>query len=313
MARDHAPDRRHAAAGCQRGHRRRALEAELLADPKEAAEHLMLVDLGRNDLGRVCRPGTVEVVDFMKVQRYSHVMHLEAAVSGTLAPGRTALDATLSCFPAGTLSGAPKVRAMEIIDELEPTRRGLYGGVVGYVDFAGDLDTAIAIRTAVVATASPTSGRGRVVADSVPANEDAGSVSKAAAVLGAVAEAAGLSRLVADSLRFCRAFRFGGVGDVRAQQSIWGLVLFRSSTRLTLKERSMIESAERATSTAVREYHHGRTPAAWAGSIIAAVAFILGQSFMVGPNWTLLWVSSVLLVLSLVTGGVLRRMGFGQS
>ena len=173
-----------------------AMETELLADPKEAAEHLMLVDLGRNDLGRVCVPGTVEVVEFMKVRRYSHVMHLEAAVSGTLADGRTALDATLSCFPAGTLSGAPKVRAMEIIDALEVSRRGLYGGVVGYFDFAGDSDTAIAIRTAVIrdGRAYVQAGAG-VVADSVPASEDAESVNKAAAVLGAVAEASRLRRL----------------------------------------------------------------------------------------------------------------------
>jgi len=177
-----------------------ALEAELLADPKEAAEHLMLVDLGRNDLGRVCVPGTVAVVEFMKVRRYSHVMHLEAAVSGTLAAGRTALDATLSCFPAGTLSGAPKVRAMEIIDSLEVSRRGLYGGVVGYFDFAGDSDTAIAIRTAVLrdGVAYVQAGAG-VVADSVPANEDAESVNKAAAVLGAVAEASRLRRIADES------------------------------------------------------------------------------------------------------------------
>ena len=176
------------------------LETELLADPKEAAEHLMLVDLGRNDLGRVCLPGTVEVVEFMKVRRYSHVMHLEAAVSGTLAGGRTALDATLSCFPAGTLSGAPKVRAMEIIDRLEVSRRGLYGGVVGYYDFAGDSDTAIAIRTAVVrdGVAYVQAGAG-VVADSVPANEDAESFNKAAAVLSAVAEASQLARLLPGS------------------------------------------------------------------------------------------------------------------
>ncbi|MFT4110669.1 anthranilate synthase component I [Propionicimonas sp.] len=173
-----------------------SLEAELLADAKEAAEHLMLVDLGRNDLGRVCDPGTVEVVEFMKVRRYSHVMHLEAAVSGTLSAGRTALDATLSCFPAGTLSGAPKVRAMEIIDRLEVSRRGLYGGVVGYFDFAGDCDTAIAIRTAVLAdgVAYVQAGAG-VVADSIPANEDLESRNKAAAVLGAVAEASALTRL----------------------------------------------------------------------------------------------------------------------
>jgi len=171
-------------------------EAELLADPKEAAEHLMLVDLGRNDLGRVCRPGSVTVIEFMKIRRYSHVMHLEAAVAGTLADGRTALDATLSCFPAGTLSGAPKVRAMEIIDELESSRRGLYGGVVGYFDFAGDSDTAIAIRTAVIAdgVAYVQAGAG-IVADSVPANEDAEVSNKAAAVLGAVAEASRLVRL----------------------------------------------------------------------------------------------------------------------
>ncbi len=173
-----------------------ALEAELLADPKERAEHLMLVDLGRNDLGRVCRPGTVAVIEFMKVRRYSHVMHLEAAVVGALRPGQTALDATLSCFPAGTLSGAPKVRAMEIIDRLEVSRRGLYGGVVGYFDFAGNSDVAIAIRTAVIkdGVAHVQAGAG-IVADSVPASEDAESRNKAAAVLGAVQAACALTRL----------------------------------------------------------------------------------------------------------------------
>jgi anthranilate synthase component 1 len=176
------------------------LEAELLADPKEAAEHLMLVDLGRNDLGRVCRPGTVKVLEFMKVRRYSQVMHLEAAVTGELAEGRTALEATLSCFPAGTLSGAPKVRAMEIIDEVETSRRGLYGGVVGYFDFAGDSDMAIAIRTAVIreGVAYVQAGAG-VVADSVPANEDAEAANKARAVLAAVAEASTLVRLEQDA------------------------------------------------------------------------------------------------------------------
>ncbi|MDR1712006.1 MAG: anthranilate synthase component I [Propionibacteriaceae bacterium] len=168
-----------------------ALERELLADPKEAAEHVMLVDLGRNDLGRVCEPGTVSVIEFMKVRRYSHVMHLEAGVTGTLAAGKTALDATLACFPAGTLSGAPKVRAMEIIDELEASRRGLYGGVVGYFDFAGDSDVAIAIRTALLKDqkAYVQAGAG-VVADSVPANEDLESVNKAHAAIRAVQEAA---------------------------------------------------------------------------------------------------------------------------
>ncbi|MCW3157585.1 anthranilate synthase component I [Micropruina sonneratiae] len=176
-----------------------ALEAELLADPKERAEHLMLVDLGRNDLGRVCAPGTVEVVEFMKVRRYSHIMHLEAAVIGELAPGRTALDVTLSCFPAGTLSGAPKVRAMEIIDELEVSRRGLYGGGVGYFDFAGDSDVAIAIRTAVIAdgVAHVQAGAG-IVADSVPHNEELEVRSKAAAVIRAIEGAHRLRRLDRD-------------------------------------------------------------------------------------------------------------------
>ncbi|WP_165989855.1 anthranilate synthase component I [Streptomyces sp. YIM 98790] len=167
-----------------------ALAEELLADPKERAEHLMLVDLGRNDLGRVCAPGTVEVVDFMSVERYSHVMHIVSTVTGQLAAGRTAFDALTACFPAGTLSGAPKPRAMEIIEELEPTRRGLYGGCVGYLDFAGDADTAIAIRTAVLrdGVAYVQAGAG-VVADSDPAAEDAECRNKASAVLRAVATA----------------------------------------------------------------------------------------------------------------------------
>jgi anthranilate synthase component 1 len=149
-----------------------ALEEELRADAKERAEHLMLVDLGRNDVGRVCAPGTVEVVDFMDVRRYSHVMHLESTVTGQLAAGKTAFDALTAAFPAGTLSGAPKPRAMEIIDKLEVTRRGVYGGVVGYLDFAGDADTAIAIRTAVLrgTTAYVQAGAG-IVADSDPAAE----------------------------------------------------------------------------------------------------------------------------------------------
>ncbi|GHH60772.1 anthranilate synthase component I [Kitasatospora indigofera] len=166
------------------------LAAELLADPKERAEHLMLVDLGRNDLGRVCAPGSVEVVDFMSVERYSHVMHIVSTVTGEVAPGRTAFDVLTACFPAGTLSGAPKPRAMRIIEELEPTRRGLYGGCVGYLDFAGDSDTAIAIRTAVLrdGTAYVQAGAG-VVADSDPHSEDTECRNKAAAVLRAVATA----------------------------------------------------------------------------------------------------------------------------
>ncbi|MFE0423148.1 anthranilate synthase component I [Streptomyces sp. NPDC058953] len=163
------------------------LAEELLADPKERAEHLMLVDLGRNDLGRVCEPGSVEVVDFMSVERYSHVMHIVSTVTGRVAEGRTAFDVLTACFPAGTLSGAPKPRAMQIIDELEPSRRGLYGGCVGYLDFAGDSDTAIAIRTALLrdGTAYVQAGAG-VVADSDPVAEDTECRNKAAAVLRAV-------------------------------------------------------------------------------------------------------------------------------
>ncbi|QKW19147.1 anthranilate synthase component I [Kitasatospora sp. NA04385] len=166
------------------------LAAELLADPKERAEHLMLVDLGRNDLGRVCAPGSVEVVEFMTIERYSHVMHIVSTVTGEVAEGRSALDVLTACFPAGTLSGAPKPRAMQIIEELEPTRRGLYGGCVGYLDFAGDSDTAIAIRTAVIRdrTAYVQAGAG-VVADSDPHAEDTECRNKAAAVLRAVAAA----------------------------------------------------------------------------------------------------------------------------
>ncbi|WFE29342.1 anthranilate synthase component I [Solwaraspora sp. WMMD791] len=167
-----------------------ALAAELLADPKERAEHVMLVDLGRNDLGRVCRPGTVEVPEFATVERYSHVMHIVSTVVGELRADRTAFDALAASFPAGTLSGAPKVRAMEIIEELEPTRRGIYGGTVGYFGFGGDLDMAIAIRTAVIrgGRAYVQAGAG-IVADSDPAAEERETQSKAAAVLVAIAAA----------------------------------------------------------------------------------------------------------------------------
>jgi anthranilate synthase component 1 len=170
-----------------------ALAADLLADEKERAEHLMLVDLARNDLGRVCRPGTVDVVDFMSVERYSHVMHIVSTVVGEVAEGRTAYDVLAATFPAGTLSGAPKVRAMELIDELEPTRRGLYGGTVGYLDFAGDMDMAIAIRTALLRDGRAyVQAGGGIVADSDPQAEFTESVNKATAVLRAVATAATL-------------------------------------------------------------------------------------------------------------------------
>ncbi|HUL98870.1 MAG TPA: anthranilate synthase component I [Mycobacterium sp.] len=166
------------------------LEKELLSDEKERAEHLMLVDLGRNDLGRVCVPGTVRVDDYSHIERYSHVMHLVSTVTGQLAEGRTALDAVTACFPAGTLSGAPKVRAMELIEEVEKTRRGLYGGVVGYLDFAGNADFAIAIRTALMCdgTAYVQAGGG-VVADSNGPYEYTEATNKAKAVLNAIAAA----------------------------------------------------------------------------------------------------------------------------
>ena len=167
-----------------------ALEKDLRTDEKERAEHVMLVDLGRNDLGRVCEPGTVKVRSFFSVERYSHVMHLVSTVTGLLRRDRNAFDAVTACFPAGTLSGAPKPRAMEIIEELEPTRRGLYGGIVGYLDFAGNADTAIAIRTALVRDGvAYVQAGGGIVADSDPVAEDTECLNKARAVLCAVATA----------------------------------------------------------------------------------------------------------------------------
>ena len=168
----------------------------LLADPKERAEHVMLVDLARNDLGRVCVPGSVEVPDFMRIEHYSHVMHLVSTVAGEVAPQWDALDVFDATFPAGTVSGAPKPRAMEIIESLEPTRRALYAGTVGYVDAGGDLDMAIAIRTAVLhqGRAYVQAGAG-VVADSDPATEEAETRHKARAVLSAIATAESLQEL----------------------------------------------------------------------------------------------------------------------
>jgi anthranilate synthase component 1 len=165
----------------------------LLADPKERAEHVMLVDLARNDLGRICVPGTVEVPDFMRIEHYSHVMHLVSTVAGEVAPDRDALDVFDATFPAGTVSGAPKPRAMEIIESLEPTRRALYAGTVGYLDAGGDMDMAIAIRTAVLhqGRAYVQAGAG-IVADSDPATEEAETRHKARAVLSAIATAEGL-------------------------------------------------------------------------------------------------------------------------
>jgi anthranilate synthase component 1 len=167
-----------------------ALGEELLADPKERAEHLMLVDLGRNDLGRVSESGSVEVVEFMQVERYSHVMHIVSTVIGRLAKGKSAVEALFAVFPAGTLSGAPKPRAMQIIEDNEPTRRGIYGGTIGYLDFTGNIDTCIAIRTAVIkgGVAYVQAGAG-IVADSDPRMENQECLNKAAAVLGAIATA----------------------------------------------------------------------------------------------------------------------------
>jgi anthranilate synthase component 1 len=167
-----------------------ALAAELLADPKERAEHVMLVDLARNDLGRVCRAGTVEVPEFFTVERYSHVMHIVSTVVGEVTAERSAYDVLAATFPAGTLSGAPKVRAMEIIEELEPVRRGIYGGVVGYFGFSGDMDTAIAIRTALMRDGiAYVQAGGGIVADSDPQAEETETRNKSAAVLAAIAAA----------------------------------------------------------------------------------------------------------------------------
>jgi anthranilate synthase component 1 len=166
------------------------LGAELLADPKERSEHLMLVDLARNDLQKFCAPGTVVVRDFMHIERFSHIQHIVSTVTGHLREGAVAYDALRATFPAGTLSGAPKPSAMRIIDRLEPVRRGVYGGTVGYFDFAGDMDMAIAIRTAVIkdGTAHVQAGGG-VVADSDATMEHRETQTKAAAALRAAASA----------------------------------------------------------------------------------------------------------------------------
>ncbi|MDE3130054.1 MAG: anthranilate synthase component I family protein, partial [Acidobacteriota bacterium] len=161
--------------------------AGLLADPKERAEHVMLVDLGRNDLGRVCEYGSVRVDDFMVVENYSHVMHIVSNVSGTLSPGVGALDALRAVNPVGTLSGAPKVRAMQIIDELEPVKRCGYGGAIGYASYGGDLDTCVHIRTAVIKDGLVhIQAGGGTVADATPANEYEESVNKSRALRAAI-------------------------------------------------------------------------------------------------------------------------------
>ena len=172
------------------------LEAELTADAKEQAEHLMLVDLARNDLAKVCRAGSVEVTEFMRVERFSHIMHLVSSVEGDLLPGANAIEVFRATFPAGTLSGAPKPRALAIIDELEPAQRGLYGGVVGYFGFGGDADLAIAIRTATISGGvARVQAGGGLVADSDPESEYQESRNKAAAPLRAVAVANAMRRV----------------------------------------------------------------------------------------------------------------------
>jgi anthranilate synthase component I len=165
----------------------RQIAAGLLADEKERAEHVMLVDLGRNDLGRVCEYGSVVVDELMEIESYSHVMHIVSSVSGMLRPGVGAMDALRSALPAGTLSGAPKVRAMQIIDELEPVKRGGYGGAIGYLSYAGDLDTAIHIRTVVVKDGvAHVQAGGGTVADAKPAYEFEESVAKSTAAIRAI-------------------------------------------------------------------------------------------------------------------------------
>jgi anthranilate synthase component I len=178
----------------------KALERELLADPKERAEHIMLVDLGRNDVGRAAELGTIEVSDCMTVERYSHVMHIVSNVTGKLAPDKTVFDALRLALPVGTVSGAPKIRAMQIIDELEPTKRGPYAGAIGYIDYNQNMDTCIALRTMVITPRDGGAAKGPadswnvyvqagagIVADSVPASEHQECISKASALLKAVA------------------------------------------------------------------------------------------------------------------------------
>jgi anthranilate synthase component I len=167
-----------------------ALEADLLADPKELAEHLMLIDLGRNDAGRVSEIGSVRLTEKMVIERYSHVMHIVSNVTGKIRPGMSAIDVLRATFPAGTVSGAPKIRAMEIIDELEPVKRGVYAGAVGYIGWSGNMDTAIAIRTAVIRDGilHIQAGAG-IVADSIPANEWEETMNKGRAIFRAVAKA----------------------------------------------------------------------------------------------------------------------------
>jgi anthranilate synthase component 1 len=164
----------------------RATELELLADPKERAEHVMLIDLARNDIGRIAEIGSVKVTESFVVERYSHVMHIVSNVEGLLKPGLTSMDVLKATFPAGTLTGAPKVHAMELIDELEPTKRGLYGGACGYISYAGDMDVAIAIRTGVIkAGVLHVQAAAGVVADSVPEMEWAETEHKARALIKA--------------------------------------------------------------------------------------------------------------------------------
>jgi anthranilate synthase component 1 len=163
------------------------LEEELRKDPKEIAEHIMLVDLGRNDVGRVAEVGSIKVTEMMTVERYSHVMHLVSNVEGDLREGLDAFDVLRSCFPAGTVTGAPKVRAMEIIEELEPTKRGPYAGAVGYFSYSGNMDTCITIRTLVIKDNKVyvQAGAG-IVADSIPEKEYAETVNKAMGMMRAV-------------------------------------------------------------------------------------------------------------------------------
>jgi anthranilate synthase component 1 len=167
-----------------------ALEADLLADPKERAEHIMLIDLGRNDVGRVSEIGSVKLTEKMVVERYSHVMHIVSNVTGRLRPGLTAIDVLRATFPAGTLTGAPKIRAMQIIDELEPVKRGIYGGAVGYLSWSGNMDMAIAIRTAVIKESTlHIQAGGGIVADSIPSREWEETLNKRRAMFRAVAMA----------------------------------------------------------------------------------------------------------------------------
>ena len=246
------------------------LEADLRADEKERAEHIMLVDLGRNDIGRVSLPGSVEVTQLMDVERYSHVMHLVSHVTGKVKSGYTCYDVLRACFPAGTVSGAPKIRAMEIIAELEPDKRGPYAGAVGYFDFKGNMDTAITIRTMVMKDGvAHVQAGGGVVHDSTPVGEYEETVHKASALMRAIDQAeAARGRQLMTTRRYSAAEPVGqlveelhklpGIGPKTAQRLTYHLVRMPRDDALRLAERHTSRQGPYRPLLAVLQHHRGR-------------------------------------------------------